>query len=267
MGRRDVTWAGEVLGTAGAGLVDAGWAANEAVARIGRAGELRTAEVLDPLACSDGVTVLHDLRIPIPKFTANIDHAVVAGSAVLLIDSKAWKPGRYWSLAGSARRGLRRFPHAATKTPGLAFDSIGRFLANRGVDAEMLEPLVAVWPSSRTGRVSVSWLKMDRCRAVDAAALPRLVRRALPRRPADPALVAALVDLLTADRPAGPARGSVPASRSRGDALDFEGTTPHSPQPTGGLPAGVRFVADGDFGPAAPVLDSHPMGMFDGGDR
>ena len=38
--------------------------------------------------------VLHDLRIPIPGFKANIDHAVVSGRSVLLIDSKMWKPRR-----------------------------------------------------------------------------------------------------------------------------------------------------------------------------
>jgi hypothetical protein len=194
LGRRNAQ-PGQVLGTAGGGLIDAEWAANADVARIGRTGELRTAEVLDRLARERGWTVLHDLRIPIPGFTANIDHAVVADDTLLLIDSKVWKPGWYWTFAGVARRGWSRFAHAETKTPAMAFDSIGRYLAGRGVDVRQLDPIVCVWPSS-TGRLSLTLLRMERAWPIRAEKLARIIARALPRRPARPEVVRALSELL-----------------------------------------------------------------------
>ncbi len=36
-----------------------------------------------------------------PGFKANVDHTIVSGKSVLLIDSKIWKPGFY----GSPQRG------------------------------------------------------------------------------------------------------------------------------------------------------------------
>lgn len=273
MGRRDLTWSGEVLGTAGGGLSNASWAANEQVAKVGRIGELRTAEVLDPLARSDGFTILHDLRIPIPGFTANIDHVVVAGSDVLLIDTKAWKAGRYWTFAGTTRRGVRRFAHAATKTPGMAHDTILRFLDGRGIQASLPQPLVVVWPSSRDGKVSVGWLKMDRCRPIVGAALASRVRRLMPRKPASPAVVAALRDLINDSGLTAPARplntrSAMAAARSGPVRVVFGGeSTPATAETNSGLPAGSGSFAELDdesFGPAAPTLDAHPLGVFDG---
>lgn len=196
--RRRNTQGGQVLGAAGGGLVHAEWAANEDVARIGRTGELRTAEILDRLAIARGWTVLHDLQIPIPDFTANIDHAVIADDTVLLIDSKVWKPGRYWTFAGVTRRGWSRFDHAATRTPAMAFDSIGRYLSGRGIHARLLDPVVCVWPSSSRGRLLLALLRMDRAWPIHAERLGRVVSRLLPRGQARPELVRALSQLLPA---------------------------------------------------------------------
>lgn len=185
---RTAPQSGQVIGTAGGGLVGAKWAANADVARIGRTGELRTARLLDHLARDRAVTVMHDLRIPIPGYSASIDHAVVAGTTVLLIDTKVWKPGRYWTLVGATFRGWSRFEHAKTRTPALAHDSISRYLAGRGLRARMPTPLVAVWPSSKKGALSVRWLRMDGCRPILA--------EKLPRKPADQRIVAALAALV-----------------------------------------------------------------------
>ena len=241
--------------------------------KVGRIGELRTAEVLDPLARSDGFTILHDLRIPIPGFTANIDHGVVAGSHVLLIDTKAWKAGRYWTFAGTTRCGLSRFAHAATKTPGMAHDAILRFLDGRGIQASLPQPLVAVWPSSRDGKVLVGWLKMDRCRPIVGAALASRVRRLMPRRPASPAVVAALRELINDSGLTAPARplntrSAMGAARSGPVQVGFGGDgIPTAAENSGGMPAGRGLFAELDdepFGPAAPTLDAHPLGVFDG---
>jgi hypothetical protein len=177
-------------------LVGATWAANADVARIGRGGELRTARLLNQLARDRGVTVMHDLHIPIPGFSANIDHVVIAGTTVLLIDTKVWMPGRYWSMVGVARRGWTRFEHAHTRTPAMARGSISRYIAGRGLRARMPTPLVAVWPSSKKGTLSVRWLRMDGCRPILAGKLLSAVLRALPRKPADHRIVAALATLV-----------------------------------------------------------------------
>ena len=186
-----------VFRRAGGSLVGASWAANDAVARVGRRAELQTAEVLELLAGRPiGPTVLHDLAIPIPGITANIGHVVVSGRRVLIIDSKGWKPARYWSLGGATFRGFRRFEHAKTGTPRMAHQALTGYLRGRGVKARLVTPVVAVWSSSSGGRISVTLLGMDGCRPVRGKRLTRAVRRSVGLHPADPEVVAALARLV-----------------------------------------------------------------------
>ena len=208
------TEAPRVLGTAGGSLVGASWAANAAVARVGRQAELRTALVLDRLAGRPGgPTVLHDLAIPIPNISANIDHVVVSGRRVLIVDSKGWRPARYWSLGHMAFRGRRRFGHANSATPRMAVDGLTRYFRNRGLRARLVTPVVAVWPSSDRGRLSVALLGMGGCRVSRGEQLAREVRRAVGLRPADPEIVDALRRLLNA--PSGRSPRRVPAASRR----------------------------------------------------
>lgn len=74
-----------IYGRAATGLQDTLRAVNENVAKIGAKGEQKTEVLLDGFA--KNAAVLHDLRIPLPGFKANIDHAIVSGKSVLLIDS------------------------------------------------------------------------------------------------------------------------------------------------------------------------------------
>lgn len=225
---------GLVVGTAGGGLADAPWAANDVVARIGRSGEIRTGELLGDLAAATGMTVLHDLYLPMPGVTANIDHAVVGGNVVLLIDTKVWKPGWYWTLGGVTRRGRTRFEHARTRTPAMARESIGRFLDRRGVPAIMPVPVVAVWASKRSGRASVRFLRMTGCHPIRAQALPRQVRRLVPRRPADRTLVQALSELVA--RPSGLSRSRMASNLSTGSERDGRAFTARSVRSDSGAP-------------------------------
>jgi len=193
------TDAPRVYGRAGGSLVGATWVANASVARVGRQAELRTAHLLDGLASRPGgPTVLHDLAIPIPNISANIDHVVVSGRRVLIVDSKGWLPARYWSLGGLAFRGWRRFGHASGATPRMAVGGLTRYLKGRGVRARLVTPVVVVWPSSNRGRLSVLLLGMDGCRVIRGEALARAVRRAIGYRPAHPEIVDALRRLLNA---------------------------------------------------------------------
>ena len=179
---------GEVFGTAGGGLRNAPWAVNADVAAIGRRGEERTAAILDTLAARDGgPTVLHDLMIP--GYRANIDHVVVSGRNVTFVDSKVWKPGRYWRVRGTTRRGLARFPSADKHTMRLALSKVTPRLA--GLGAVLRPPLIVVWANGPTS----FWFMQDRTLA--AAAFAGRARRLVGARPADQRIVNALIPLLS----------------------------------------------------------------------
>jgi hypothetical protein len=62
--------------------------------RAGVRGEVSTARLLDLLLDIPGVNVFHGLRFPGSE-TADVDHAVVHGQTVYLIDSKQYRPGVY----------------------------------------------------------------------------------------------------------------------------------------------------------------------------
>ncbi len=78
----------------------------------GKKGEIRTAAMLRQRFANDSsITIYHDLGVP-GLDRANVDHAVVKGNQVILVDSKMWGPGNYWKLGSKVFRGLRRFPPA-----------------------------------------------------------------------------------------------------------------------------------------------------------
>jgi hypothetical protein len=181
-----------VFGKAGGGLsADTSWAKNEAVARQGLSGEKRTAQVLN--AFSDKVAVIHDVRVPLPGFKANIDHVIVAGRHVYLIDSKNWKPGFYWTMSGKSRRGLERVPYLE-KGPGYAEDAMHNFL--RPERATVHETTLGVWPSNRSKTLHLWALRIPRARVIQGDQLARVAKRAARHGGADPAIVARLLTLI-----------------------------------------------------------------------
>lgn len=186
---------GRTYGTAGVGVSTGRWVQNRGVARAGARGERLTARELDKLVACSNVTVLHDLKVPMPNITANIDHVVVSGRTVWLIDSKMWKPGFLWTIAGQTRRGMQPFPSADKQTMLMARRSIERFLS--GTDAHVRTPIVAVWSTSSTQ----AWLWALRVPGAHAVHGHRLLSR-LPRdgQPADPAIVAQLQRLMILDK-------------------------------------------------------------------
>lgn len=145
---------GRIYGNAGASLNGAGktFAANDTVAKFGAAGEQKTGRILAEVAQA-GPTVLHDLRMPVKKFSANIDHVIVSGNTVTLIDTKAWAGGFYWTLAGATYRGLTRFSArdrsgktvypAEKKTLPMARDMIAGYL---GIPAHQVKLGLIIWP-------------------------------------------------------------------------------------------------------------------------
>ncbi|MDC7120263.1 NERD domain-containing protein [Cellulomonas fimi] len=217
---------GQVLGTPGGTIgdvtTDAGRIQN------GARGERLTAAVLDPLALREGGwTALHDVTVPGSR-GANVDHVVVTGGTggapgrIILIDSKAWLPARYWSLGRFEFAGLRPTAHRRPRTLDMAVDKFVAYLDQRGVDSLIAMPLVVVWPS-HPGALSVARLRISRALAITGDDFAANVEELNPE-PADPAIVAALVPLLK--------DGSQPAPRTatpRPRCEPIQRTAPYSP--------------------------------------
>lgn len=203
-----------ILGVAGGGLNNASWLRGDRaqqMAKIGQGGEVRTAAVLNALAePTDGPTVMHDLMAPSQKYKANIDHLVVAGSTVHIIDAKVWKPGRYWTLASKTYRGRERFEPAEKQTMVVLRQALEAYLDSLAIHAVVLTPTLVVWPSSdrtalRTGLLSVPGARVWTSATFEKriAKMHRPGGRGATHLPADPAIVAALLPLLvTAPRTA-----------------------------------------------------------------
>lgn len=189
-----------VYGRAATGLQDSSWAVNEGVAKVGARGEQKTEALLNGFGKK--AAVLHDLRIPIPGFKANVDHAIVSGKSVLLIDSKMWKPGFYWSLLGY-RRGWEKTPHVG-KPQEYVSSAMASFL--KGTGAKVLTPHLVVW-SSRDGQPLSTWLlTVPGAEVVNGLRIVPVVKSFVRGGTADPAIVRRLQELLvkapTTSRPA-----------------------------------------------------------------
>lgn len=241
---------GQVVGAAGGSLTGATWAVSDSAARIGQGGEVRTAALIDELALTlGGPTVLHDLNIPIPGISANIDHLVVSGDKVTILDSKVWKPGRYRNTirGGGAKRGREKVDHTRKKTMVMAREAIERYLLARGITARFAVPVLIVWPSSTKGRVSTTLLTVPGARVLTGEQFSRKVARTCGAKPADPRIVAALA-LLVNDTSTSHPRASSPSPAPR--------PTSHTAPRSGSRPASrpvsrpAPQPASSDFGDA-----------------
>lgn len=180
-------------GTAGGSLTDATFTANEDTARVGQVGEQATAVLLDAQAKQRGFTVLHDISLP--GLRANIDHVVVAGDQVTVIDSKTWMPGFYWTLRGVTRRGLAPVTFADKRGLPLVHNRLSEHLKSRGLAPRMQRPLMLIHPSRRAGKVTLwAYRPASDPTAQVSAIHPAQLR--FPAKPADPNIVAALTQLL-----------------------------------------------------------------------
>ena len=192
---------GQVIGRAAASLNDSAAWADQGRAAVGAKGEKATASVLNALAREPGgPSVVHDARIPIPGVKANIDHLVVSGRTVTIIDSKMWKPGFYWTVFGRSYRGLTAFPSADKRTLPMAVDGIEKYLATRGITATVKRSLLVVWPSNRGAGLNLTFLRSPAANAVTGDALQASARRLVGRRTADPLILAALAELVYTGR-------------------------------------------------------------------
>lgn len=180
-----------IYGRAATGLQDTSWAVNEAVAKMGAKGEKKSEEILNRFG--ESAAVMHDLHLPIPGFKANIDHIIVSGKRVLILDSKMWKPGFYWTFSGTNRRGLEKVPHTA-KDQGYIQRAIISHLSGTG--AEVGVPKLAVWPSREDQKLSLWLLQVPGAHVITGTALAGVVRKFIGRKPADDQIVKRLATLL-----------------------------------------------------------------------
>lgn len=176
-------------GRAGTGLADStSWAVSATAAAQGAKYEEKTAIVLDRFA--DRAAILHDVIIPGLK--ANIDHVVVSGNRVLLIDTKSWRPGFYWTFGGKSRRGFDPVPHVDSKTMTIGHTKFSSALRR----ATLVRPVTVVWPSNQRKTMWLWALRLQGSRAIHAQQLERAVDKFIGAAPADPAIVTSLVALL-----------------------------------------------------------------------
>jgi len=173
-------------------------------ASVGQMGEIRTAKALALLCRDDGPTVLHDLRLPMRKITANIDHLVVSGKTVTILDSKSWRPGRIWTFGGVTRRGWQKFPSGDKRTLPMARTAIAALLDAHGLDYTMHTPVMVVWPSNNSKRMRLRLFKPVGATALTGRRFTVGMKRMLGGEPADPRIVAVLAPLVIASRPAQP---------------------------------------------------------------
>lgn len=172
-------------------LGKAGGSSYGQAARAGAQGEATTATILN--SAPPGVVVLHDLSIPFMKVGANIDHAIISGTTIWLVDSKLWQPGVYWTLGGKTFRGFKRFAvrnGSERKFPGdsrtmpMALPAFKKAIAG----AEFATPIMVIHSSSRKGSVGLRFFRPQEATPMTGKKLARWILRL--REPADASLVA-----------------------------------------------------------------------------
>lgn len=195
---------GAIYGKPGGSLKDASWlsAGNQGAAKVGAAGEVRTAAILDRYAKDGSVTILHDLKVPSAKYKANIDHIVVSGNRVFPIDAKVWKPGWYWTFNGQTRRGFERFTPAEKQTMAVIERTLTSMFEAAGVDAVVEYPWLLVWPSSKRGKLTTWALKVPGANVYPGDKIERVCKKHFSKKffgggkPADQRVVDKLLPLL-----------------------------------------------------------------------
>lgn len=177
-----------IYGKGGASAAKGGsWAKNEAVAKIGAAGERKVAKALAPYFSSPtSAALFHDLAVPGRR--ANIDHLIVSGRKVLLLDTKVWKQGFYYTVLSHTFRGFTPVSHADKKTyEMLAFD-LRKFL--EPVGAKILTPAVIVLGKGGKAKVGLYRPKGAKAYNLDAFIAKKISRMELI--PPEPAILSTI---------------------------------------------------------------------------
>jgi NERD domain protein len=148
--------------------------------------ELDTAELLDAYA-RRGLTVFHSVRVR--GGAADIDHVLVGSKGVVLIDTKAWKPGTYMALGAKVYRFTASRVLPERFAPGESM-SLARSAAQmRAAGVPVVAAIVAVW-SSGAGRVRLALMRYPGAKRITTARKAvKIARRLAGRRAALPETV------------------------------------------------------------------------------
>ncbi len=139
----------EVFGTVGGSLRGKGAGWGQGKVKAGAAGERATSALLERMFTSDfDVYLFNDVSVP-GMDRANADHVVVRGRRVLVVDSKRWAPGFYWSFRG-CWRGRRRFAEAdKTEVTASAVDNLRTWLREQLGYSPSVTGLIVLHPNPR----------------------------------------------------------------------------------------------------------------------
>lgn len=163
------------------------WAKNEAVAKIGAAGERKVAKALAPYFSSPSSAALfHDLAVPGRR--ANIDHLIVSGRKVLLLDTKVWKAGLYYTVFSHTFRGFTPVSHADKKTYQMLTHDLKKFL--EPVGAKILTPAVIVLGKGGKAKVGLYRPKGAKAYNLDEFIAKKISRMNLT--PPEPAILSSI---------------------------------------------------------------------------
>jgi len=160
------------FGTPGASLSGESFYDKRKRADIGASGERRTADLLRAIQQkrhpSKRFTVIHDLMLPSDKYTVNIDHIVIAGDNVLIIDSKVWSSGFYATFKGKTyvlhskktrtqyNKMIAKFEAADHKTLPMTLSVLHEWASHHGMkQITFMNPLMIVWPPEGKNNPSV----------------------------------------------------------------------------------------------------------------
>jgi len=197
------------FGKAGDSLRNNSGFTTKRLANVGLSGEVRTADILrviqDNRAASQRFSVVHDFMAPSDKYTANVDHLVIAGNKVIIIDSKVWSPGYYATIAGrtwvyrskgrsSKAKALEYFSPGDKKTIPMLVDVMGEYLGSRAL---VVNPTMVVWSSRESGRPKLAFYRPGNgVEVVAGIRSAHHLNAIIPRKTADPYILSRVLELL-----------------------------------------------------------------------
>jgi len=201
-------------GTPGKSLSSDAFNDKRATASVGETGERRTADLLRIIQQERHpdrrFVVIHDVMLPSDRYKANIDHIVIAGKNVLIIDSKVWSPGFYATVAGhtyvlhskktrnSYNKAFARFEAGDHKTLPLTLSVLNSWAANNGLyPVTFMDPIMLVWPPEGKQNPSLRFYSpQGSAKAVSPEKARIRLANTIPNHAPDPILLRSFLSLL-----------------------------------------------------------------------
>ncbi len=175
------------MARAGGGVFANGTRVSGRDAAAGTSGERATARWLaSTLAGIPNTYVFHGLSAPGLR-SADIDHVVVFGSTMILIDTKMWPAGTYLFAGPLALHGLLPWKEGRTNTISIARRNFPAALGRQNVAVPAIDTLLLVWGprNKKQSVVSICPSRFQKA-ARPTRRLASQLQRAARRAPAPP---------------------------------------------------------------------------------